>query len=223
MTARDPDYIVIVPELFRAVRFLNKVPLMNIPGKFPFDPDAYGPVFAELLREQRLGPLDAGSPNKAVQSTLASLTIDIAFASHTVVDPDMATACLAGVWLSHDYLNESHEISQKVGTSTGSYWHGLMHRREPDFSNAKYWFRQIGKHLVFAGVQDAVSKCVAVSKLDEPATYLVAQASWDPFAFIDLCEACLAGRSANEMLCRKIQQREWEILFNYCFRQAVGM
>ena len=55
----------------------------------------------------------------------------------------MAACCLAGVWLLHDYLDESHTISQRIDTPSGSFWHGIMHRREGDFSNAKYWFRPL--------------------------------------------------------------------------------
>jgi hypothetical protein len=45
--------------------------------------------------------------------------------------------------------------------------------------------------------------------------------AWDPFAFIDLCEASLAGRMPCEILCRRIQQREWQLLFDHCYRHAV--
>ena len=50
----------------------------------------------------------------------------------------------AGIWLYVDDLERSHGISQNLHTAEGSYWHGIMHRREGDFSNAKYWFRQAG-------------------------------------------------------------------------------
>jgi hypothetical protein len=41
-------------------------------------------------------------------------------------------------------------------------------------------------------------------------------------AFIDLCEKSASNGSATEMLCRRIQQREWELLFDFCYREAVG-
>jgi hypothetical protein len=37
-----------------------------------------------------------------------------------------------------------------------------------------------------------------------------------------LCEASRTGKFPAEMLCRKIQLREWQLLFDYCFRRAVG-
>src|SRR3974390_1770578 len=101
----------------------------------------YGPLIAELLVEPRLQPLGPGNPNLAMRPKLESLTLETAFAHTTVRDRDMAMGCLAGLWLVHDFLDESHRISQDIATTSGSYWHGIMHRREPDPDNAKYWFR----------------------------------------------------------------------------------
>src|SRR5277367_1162697 len=44
--------------------------------------------------------------------------------------PDNAKAMLAGLWLWHDWLDQSHEISQSLHSATGSFWHAIMHRRE---------------------------------------------------------------------------------------------
>jgi len=103
----------------------------------PFDPAIYGPTVAELLRGARLAPLGPGTPDQAVRPQLAALTPERVFAPHPVHDRKMAEACLAGLWLLHDFLDEAHTISQDIDTPTGSYWHGVMHRREPDAANAK--------------------------------------------------------------------------------------
>jgi hypothetical protein len=176
--------------------------------------NAYGPVFAELL-EERLQPLDAGTPNPALRPKLEALTIERAFAHAAVRDRDMAAACLAGLYLYHDFLDESHTISQSISTSTGSYWHGIMHRREGDFDNARYWFRRVGDHPVFAELRTAAADLVAGTPLERAAL-------WDPFGFIDLCEAAVRGRSGQEMRCRQIQAKEWQVLFDHCYRHAVG-
>ena len=59
------------------------------------------------------------------------------------------TVTEAALWLIAGELDRSHKISQKFETPDGSYWHGIMHRREGDFWNAKYWFRHAGQHPVF--------------------------------------------------------------------------
>lgn len=184
-----------------------------------FDSTKYEPVFGYLFGQPRLMPLGPGSPTPEVQSQLRDLTIENAIAATKIVDQDMAKCCLAGLWLYHNYLDESHTLSQEIETPTGSYWHGFMHRREPDYGNAKYWFRRIGAHPIYAALAVA-AKEIASSDPPLPATFLARQTAWDPFAFVDLCETA-AGRDA-EMLCRQIQQREWELLFDFCYSKATG-
>src|SRR5205807_5918516 len=133
-----------------------------------------------------LGP---GTPNELVRDRLQALRIETALAPQPVRDRDMAACCLAGLWLLHNYLDESHKISQEIDTPTGSYWHGLMHRREPDFSNSKYWFRRVGRHPVFEPLRVEAARLA----VDGPgaAAFLTRQSDWDPYAFVDLCEASL--------------------------------
>ncbi|MFN4258517.1 MAG: hypothetical protein ACK4RK_04420 [Gemmataceae bacterium] len=181
----------------------------------------YSPAIAELLAVERLAPLGPGQPHHAVEDQLRALTLDHAFAPALVHDRAMAQACLAGLWLYHDFLAEAHSISQELLTVEGSYWHGLMHRREPDFGNSKYWFRRVGSHPVFEPLRHAAAELAAMDS-NSATAFLRAQSAWDPFAFVDLCEKCHTGRCPAEMLCRRIQQREWELLFDYCYRQAVG-
>jgi hypothetical protein len=186
-----------------------------------FDPQSYSPAIAKLVGEPRLCALGPGQPNHTAQARLAALTPATVLAPNDVRDEAMARACCAGLWLYHDFLDESHRLSQDIATPTGSYWHGLMHRREPDFANAAYWFRRVGPHPVFAPLQQAAAQ-LAADATDPAVAFLTRQTSWDPFAFIDLCAAVEENRSTSEMLCRHIQQREWQLLFDFCYRQALG-
>jgi len=64
------------------------------------------------------------------------------------------------------------------------------------------------------------AKEIAISDPPVPATFLVRQTAWDPFAFVDLCQTAKGGQ--EEMVCRQIQQREWELLFDFCYGKATG-
>src|SRR6476659_710378 len=107
-----------------------------------FDPHGYGPAFAPLLETDRRRPLDSGRPDSRARSALKKLEAKSAFghAATQLADAEMAACCMSGVWLLHDCLDESHSISQGIDTTSGSFWHAIMHSREGDFSNAKYWF-----------------------------------------------------------------------------------
>ncbi len=170
-----------------------------------FDLDLYGSAFAELIAAAQLMPLDEGQPNQAARSRLGNLSLDSAFGSTKLADTNMARCCLAGAWLLHNFLDESHTISQGIATPSGSFWHGIMHRREGDFSNAKYWFDRAGEHPVFSELTAADGS------------------PWDSHRFVDDCQRALQNRDAEQIAAlRELQQREWQTLFDFCYRAATG-
>jgi len=202
----------------------------------------YNPVINALLAKGELNPLGPGKPNESVRPQLAELTVEKAFAPEPVRDRDMAACCLAGLWLYHDFIDEAHKICQDIDTPSGSYWHGIVHRREPDFDNAKYWFRRVGRHQIF-GPLEIIACSLAHQSPRDPAVAFLKNSTfdietyeavlsgnrdpklskWDPFAFIDLCQAVYEGRSHSENLCRQIQAEEWRKLFDYCYGEALGL
>lgn len=185
----------------------------------PFVPPSYGGKIDLLLSPLRLNELGPGQVNVAARPVLEKLSVEQLF-ENKIVDKSMANACLAALWLYHDFLDESHAISQDIATAEGSYWHGILHRREPDYGNAKYWFRRVGDHPVGHDLALAAKQLADDFGTDTASQFLADQSSWDGFRFIDLCEAAASGRSASAMLCRHVQQREWWLLFDHCFQRA---
>ena len=96
----------------------------------------------------------------------------------------------AGLWLYVDDLDRSHTVSQALEDATGSYWHGIMHRREGDFSNSHYWMRRAARH-----------------PLRSQAT------TSEPDALIDAVAAA-RGEDIPDLVAR--QRAEWIALFAWC-------
>jgi hypothetical protein len=185
-----------------------------------FDPANYAAPVMALLDEPRLMPLDQGEPNRAAFDQLSGLDEARLFDRQPVRHREMARACLAGLWLYHGFLDESHRISQALHGRDGSYWHGIVHRREGDFANAKYWFRRTGPHPIHETLN--LSARALVREAGADTVLYRSSSSWDPAAFVDLCAGASAGQNGAAELCRKIQEREWQLLFDYCYRRATG-
>jgi hypothetical protein len=149
------------------------------------------------------------------------LSTESAFAHAQIADRDMAACCVSAVWLLHDDLHASHQLSQQIDNSSGSFWHGIMHRREGDFSNARYWFRQVGGHDVLNALSQRAAEIAAVRGEERALKKLITGGAWDACAFVDLCETVVRGQGSTRELCLDIQQAEWELLFDHCYRAAV--
>ena len=141
------------------------------------------------------------------------MTVESLFGSEKVRRPDLARCCLAGLWLYHDFLDESHAISQEIHTPAGSYWHGIAHRIEPDSWNAAYWFRRVGQHPIFPSLHHHAHEILRKYEF----TRWKLKESWDPFLFIDWCDdARQAPASVQEQVATAIQRAEWQLLFEWC-------
>ena len=106
---------------------------------------------------------------------------------------DADDAVKAGLHLLNDDVPRAHALAQDhEGDKTSDYWHAIVHRREGDFDNAKYWLRQVGRHPVLARVHDGGPAAAA--------------------AFVDRCRNA-AGGDVTEL--EAIQKREMLGLLDY--------
>ena len=188
---------------------------------FQFEVRNYWAALVPLLEQAPTNELGPGNPHASKRDALAALGEGDSFTRNAGGEP-LARACLAGLWLRYDFLDEAHVISQEINTPEGSYWHAIVHRREPDFANAKYWFRRVGVHPIDAELAMAGRKIAAEEDTPGAAAYLAEQNVWDAERFVDLCRQASGKDASLASLCRRVQQCEWELLFDYCFRGAHG-
>lgn len=145
--------------------------------------------------------------NRKIESFLESVPL--------AVQAPLRSAAL--LW--HDHLEESHAVSQELHSADGSFLHGLMHRREPDYENAKYWFHRVGVHPCFPAIASEVAALLERTKEEKLANTLLPRGRWDPFAFLDACETANesgASKDLRQML-RTIQEIEFDALVTHLF------
>lgn len=122
---------------------------------------------------------------------------------------------LALLW--HDHLDASHSISQRVDTEDGAYLHAMMHRREPDYWNAQYWFRQAGRHRLNPALATRATALLDAAHEPGLRDKLVPGGEWDPLAFVDACEQAekLAHSASVRQSLRAVQAAEFALLLEY--------
>jgi hypothetical protein len=139
-------------------------------------------------------------------------------------------ALRAGLHLRNDSLGVSHRYAQQIEyDATGAYWHGVMHRMEGDFSNAKYWFYQAGNHPAMREAAKRIAQSLKqypdleqidpVQFRDRMLDYRNRE-SWHPSDFTDLVR-WQHGRDISDQLrdvLEYIQFLEMDALLSYTLK-----
>ena len=212
---------------------------MHDPGTDPLSPLARQ-VIASATYEKLT--VDGGASDAA--ALLEGVTPDqllVAPAKNRVA----GFAMLAGLWLWADELDRGHTIAQKSpgellrtgsrslsmladesssfdGEATLNFWHAIMHRREGDFPNSKYWYARCQNHAALPVMAATAAKHVHAMPADKSLLRLVAT-GWNPNAFVDLVQAVHAlPNDPRFPLAVALQRMEWQVLFDHCTRAAAG-
>ena len=147
-----------------------------------------------------------------VTPTERLLTIRAATVEQLTGQPDLADRAelvRAILFYANDALSEAHTIVQQAPGGIASYLHGIVHRREEDFDNARHWFRSAGELPFFAALQRAgAAHSEDVAK----------QTTWDPYLFAGLCERHKYGARSSLKVLAELQKAEFRTLLDYTFR-----
>ena len=155
------------------------------------------PQLAELGPARRPGTLSETELTRALKPILSP-------ARHSARSGELIRALLL-LW--HEHLDASHAISQGIEDADGSFLHALMHRREPDFWNAKYWWRRVGAHPAFPEIARRAGDVLRRRGAEELAKKILPGGKWDTFAFVDSCE-----KDSGSDVLRELQRIEFEVL-----------
>jgi hypothetical protein len=139
----------------------------------------------------------------------------------SIKSPEDAQGLLAALWLWHDWLQPAHKIAQQMPSPTGSLWHAIMHRREGDLDNSKYWYDRCAAHPSFPALAVQVAGIIDPLPADTSLLRLLT-GGWNPHAFVDLVrQVADTPQDPRHAVAVRVQQLEWRILFDHCKRQAV--
>ncbi len=151
-------------------------------------------------------PLDRAWVRRVVAADAQEIT-----GGATLAQPPMLPLLRGGLLYALDALDLAHVPFQEESSDLGSYWHGMLHRREGDFDNARYWFRRAGALPFFARLHSVAAESSAL---------MARQANWDPYAFTGECEQLRHGSEETEKL-PELQRAEFEAVFDYSWRQGI--
>jgi hypothetical protein len=136
---------------------------------------------------------------------------DTTIAGAPIGVPQAFAVVRGGLLYALDDLHGCHEFFQDTASDLVGYWHGMMHRREADFDNARYWFRRAGSMPFFNTLHRRAS---------EVSTHMTKQLSWDAYLFTGECEQHRFGADSTEGELARLQRAEFDVVFDYTWRQA---
>jgi hypothetical protein len=101
-------------------------------------------------------------------------------------------------------LERAHILVQDASSADGTYIHGMVHRAEDDFDNARYWFRRTAVHPAAAEIyRQAAANSPKVAS----------QSTWDPSWITDWVEASRKTGADEEL--RAVLAIESEVLLEH--------
>jgi hypothetical protein len=172
--------------------------------------------FKRLIATPDLPELGPGPRKSVLPLTTLNEKLD-KFLRETALPPAVHPLLRAAALLWHDHLDALHALSQDIHNADGSFLHGIMHRREPDYSNAKYWFHRVGQHPCFAVIAGEVTAWLADSSESKLVEKLTLRGKWDPIAFVDACKQAALRPQSDPQVCRlqEIQRIEFNVMLEH--------
>jgi hypothetical protein len=101
-------------------------------------------------------------------------------------------------------LERAHLLVQEASNADGTYIHGMVHRTEDDFDNARYWFSRTAVH-------PAAAEIYRRAAANSPK--VASRVTWDPVWMTDWVEA--SRRTGPDEELRAVLAIESEVLLEH--------
>lgn len=136
------------------------------------------------------------------------------------VAPDVFRLIKAIALLYHDHHDQAHDLVQDGSDADAALIHAILHRREPDFWNAKYWFRRVPDHPIYRDLTGCLEELAVEDSTRRMVSELTMTGSVDPFRLVDEIESVSHARTRGPeaTFLRLVQQAEFEALAAYLLR-----
>ncbi len=164
---------------------------------------------------------------KLAKTTLDQLDDGKLFGGATLANEEMTAAIRAMLYLWNGWPGDCKMYAQAADEQTCRYLVGFCERQAGNTDPAKEALQQLTAHPVYDAMTKYVPAAVGVGAdtyLRRFADIVKLGGAWEPFAYIDLFE--LARRkelcNAAEEVVRTFQCREFELLFDHCYKATTG-
>lgn len=164
----------------------------------------------------------------ALPDDLVGLSPGVGLLPSEATAGEMAKVIVSLIFIARGELDAAHDIVGSLHSAEATYAHAMIHRREgastgeaglPGWSNSQYWFSCLGDHPIFPQLLSFAAAHPGV-----PQAMKSTAERWDPAAFVEHCAKTERVGSPEELLfCAAVQQKEWELLFDWCTESSAAV
>ena len=181
-----------------------------------------------LLRGAELPPVVWGkTPNRAAKRTLDEIDDQELFGRGNLPNEAMSGVVRGLLYLWHGWISECNMYCQIAPEKEKLYIAALCERHNGRQEASKQRLRELKGHDLYVPLVDYAKQAIGLgmdASLRRMHQILEQDPNWEPFVFADLYEQAAAEKlcHAAEEVVRKIQCKEFELLFAHCFQLATG-
>jgi hypothetical protein len=163
---------------------------------------SYPPFVSDVLRQAvspRLSTQEPPPDKQLIKRIAATGDREIA-----EVDSPEVKCIRSLLFLLAGGLDHAHRIVQELSTTDAAYIHGMIHRIDDDFDNARYWF---GRASMEAATAEMYRRAAANSLT------VASHPIWDPILVTEMVEESRMQGVTDEL--RAVLRIEFEVLLQF--------